>query len=193
MSELEDEGFLIQPHVSAGRIPTAKGYRMFVREFLEPTKHELVVRKKFETLKQRYLQHKDQERVYEAVALLAHMTPNVAFAQVPHKDQVYFLGLSNVLRQPEFQEDPRMGSGVAELLEEHLHAILSALTVDDETRYYIGDEHVLPQVQSCSLMVKRYAIRGEEGAIGVLGPMRMDYAYNTVALELVADLLRSNS
>lgn len=191
MASLEDEGFLVQPHVSAGRIPTAKGYRMFVREFLEPTRYELQARRKFTSLKEQYLRHKDQERVYEAVALLAHMTPNVAFARVPHKEHVYYLGLSNVLKQPEFQGDPRLASGVAELLEEHLESALRSLQVDDEIRYYIGDEHVLPQVPSCSLMVTRYRIRGEEGAIGVLGPMRMDYGYNTVALDLVADLLRS--
>jgi transcriptional regulator of heat shock response len=63
--------------------------------------------------------------------------------------------------------------------------------VDGRVRYYIGDEHLLPQIQSCSMMVTQYAIRGEHGAIGILGPMRMDYAYNTVALELAADLLRS--
>jgi len=30
MAALEDEGYLIQPHTSAGRIPTEKGYRYFV-------------------------------------------------------------------------------------------------------------------------------------------------------------------
>ncbi len=30
MAALEQEGFLIQPHTSAGRVPTDKGYRFFV-------------------------------------------------------------------------------------------------------------------------------------------------------------------
>ena len=30
MAALEDEGYLIQPHTSAGRVPTEKGYRYFV-------------------------------------------------------------------------------------------------------------------------------------------------------------------
>lgn len=191
MAFLEDEGFLQQPHVSAGRVPTAKGYRVYVKEFLEPSKHELQVRRKFDTLKEQYLRHKDQERVYEAVALMAHMIPNVAFAKVPHKSQVYYLGLANALKQPEFQGDPRMGSGIAEVLEEHLHAMLSRIDIDHRVRYYIGEEHLLPQIPSCSLMVTGYSVRGTKGVIGILGPMRMDYAYNTVALELVADLLRS--
>jgi heat-inducible transcriptional repressor len=36
MSALEQEGYLVQPHTSAGRIPTDKGYRFFVDHLTEP-------------------------------------------------------------------------------------------------------------------------------------------------------------
>ncbi|MFH0770914.1 MAG: hypothetical protein V1926_06100 [Candidatus Peregrinibacteria bacterium] len=193
MGFLEDEGFLGQPHVSAGRIPTAKGYRAYVQEFMEPSRTERAVRRRFDALKEQYFRRKDQERVYEAVALLAHMIPNAAFATVPHKNNVYFMGLANVLKQPEFQGNPLLASGVAEFLEEKLSRILEQVEIDERVRYYLGDEHILERVPSCSLMVTAYSVRGQAGAIGVLGPMRMDYAYNTVALTLVADLLRSGS
>lgn len=199
MGLLEDEGFLVQPHVSAGRVPTAQGYRVYVKEFMKPTLHERRARQRFETLKEQYLRRKDQERVYEAVALLAQMVPNVAFATVPHKQRVYYMGLANALRQPEFQSNPVLASGVVEVLEDRLAGLLQSVDIDNHVRYYIGDDHLLPQIQSCSLVVRKYNItshRGagdapqlQQGAIGVLGPMRMDYGYNTVALELVADLL----
>src|SRR3990172_7120091 len=32
MSDLEEEGYLFQPHTSAGRVPTATAYRFFVQE-----------------------------------------------------------------------------------------------------------------------------------------------------------------
>ena len=35
MSELEDRGFLASPHTSAGRVPTAQGYRFFVDSLLQ--------------------------------------------------------------------------------------------------------------------------------------------------------------
>src|SRR5436305_991361 len=89
MSFLETEGFLEQPHVSAGRIPTVKGYRTFVQQFMKPSTQERAVRAKFDTLREQYLKHKDQEHVYEAVALLAHMIQNVSFATVPHRERVY--------------------------------------------------------------------------------------------------------
>src|SRR4051812_2298037 len=36
MAVLEKEGYLVQPHTSAGRIPTDKGYRFFVDSLTEP-------------------------------------------------------------------------------------------------------------------------------------------------------------
>lgn len=192
MRLLCDEGYLEQPHISAGRVPTAKGYRVYVQEFMQPTSHEIAVRRKFDALKEQYLQRKDMERAYDAVALLSQMIPNVAFATVPHKDRVYFLGLANVLRQPEFLHDPSLASGVVEVLEGRIDDLLDKIEVDEKVRTYIGDEHLLPQIQSCSLLVKEYRIRDHKGVIGIMGPMRMDYGYNTVALELVSDLLRSS-
>ena len=200
MQVLGDQGFIEQPHISAGRIPTAIGYRAYVQEFMKPSTQEKKVRQKFETLREQYFHRKDQERAYEAVALLSHMIPNVAFATVPHKQRVYFLGLAHALRQQEFLSNPALASGVVEVLEERLTEVLDGIKIDNQVRYYIGDEHVLPQIQSCSLMVTGYNLpartaggRGNTGVIGILGHMRMDYAYNTVALELVADLLRSNN
>lgn len=77
------------------------------------------------------------------------------------------------------------------VLESRLTELLMHADLDERVRYFIGDEHLLPQIPSCSMVVRRFAVRGEEGVIGILGPMRMDYAYNTVALELVSDLLAS--
>ena len=41
------------------------------------------------------------------------------------------------------------------------------------------------------MLVTRYDVRGTHGAIGILGPMRMDYAYNTAALDLIRDFLKT--
>lgn len=190
MQILTAEGFISQPHVSAGRIPTALGYRMYVREFMEPTKEERIVRKKFVELKDQYLKRKDQERAHEAVSLLSQMTPNVAFVSVPHREHVFYMGLANVLKQPEFRQDASLASAVVEVLEHSLSQLLNKIDIGNDVRYYIGEEHVLQELQSCALLVTGYAVRNEKGAIGILGPMRMDYAYNTIALELAAELLR---
>lgn len=191
MRLLCQEGFLEQPHVSAGRIPTAKGYQLYVREYIEPNKEVQQVQKNFDRLKQAYVRRKDQEKIYEAVTLLSHMIPNVAFATVPHKDMVYYVGLANTLRQPEFVQSPQMATGVVEMLESGLSQLLDSAELDDTVRTYIGEENLVPQIHSCSMLVTRYDVRGAHGAIGILGPMRMDYAYNTAALDLIRDFLKT--
>ena len=190
MRLLGEEGLIEQPHTSAGRVPTVKGYRIYVQEFMKPTTHEKEVRKKFDELKEHYFQHKDRERVYEVVALLAGMIQNVSFATVPHRERVYYMGLSNVMRQPEFQQDPRLMSGVIEVLEKRLADLIDKIELKDEVQFFVGEKHLTPEFESCSMLVTKYRVRGQTGAVGILGPLRMDYAYNAAALDMVAGLLR---
>lgn len=190
MSELEELGYLEQPHVSAGRIPTVKGYRMYVKEFMRPSEHERAVRLRFNDLKEEYFHHKDKERVYESVALLSNMMPNVAFATVPHLSRVYYLGLANAVRQPEFQADSTLMSGVVEVLEKRLTSVISSIELSDDVQFYIGDKNLCPEFQSCSMLITKYRVRDEEGSIGILGPVRMDYGYNSVTLDMIASLIR---
>ncbi len=62
MAELEDMGYLEQPHTSAGRIPTDKGYRAYVDELLTPVK--------LSKREERQLQCFFQERLNEVEELI---------------------------------------------------------------------------------------------------------------------------
>lgn len=190
MQVLSAEGFIDQPHISAGRIPTVKGYRMYVQQFMNPASHERSVRARFDDLREHYFQHKDRERVYEAVALMSNMMPNVAFATVPHRERVYYLGLSNAVQQPEFMADAKLMSSVVEVLERRLADLIDQITLTDKVQFFIGESDLCPQFESCSMLVTKYRVRDQVGAFGVLGPTRMDYAYNTAALDMVASLIR---
>lgn len=50
MADLEELGFLMQPHTSAGRIPSDKGYRLYVDEMLKNSKVSTKARKQIDTL-----------------------------------------------------------------------------------------------------------------------------------------------
>ena len=41
MADLEDLGYIFQPHTSAGRIPSDKGYRLYVDMLMEEKEHEI--------------------------------------------------------------------------------------------------------------------------------------------------------
>ncbi|MBQ9699040.1 MAG: HrcA family transcriptional regulator, partial [Lachnospiraceae bacterium] len=46
MADLEELGYIFQPHTSAGRIPSDKGYRLYVDNMMEDKANELDSRKK---------------------------------------------------------------------------------------------------------------------------------------------------
>lgn len=82
MADLEEMGYLIQPHTSAGRIPSDKGYRFYVNELMtkyEPTLKELISLKKQMELELGQI----DKIISDASALLAHLTNYTAFLTSP--------------------------------------------------------------------------------------------------------------
>src|SRR3990167_10819860 len=50
MLELDEEGFLFQPHTSAGRAPTEKGYRYFIENLMEIGQPEAEIRDRLDKI-----------------------------------------------------------------------------------------------------------------------------------------------
>jgi transcriptional regulator of heat shock response len=194
MMQLEKSGHIFQPHTSAGRIPTDKGYRVFVDEMAD---YDQARKMALAALKQIKLQHhaaKLKEEIYDAVSMLARASESVSFATVPDNPRTFFLGTSNVLRQPEFSTDSINASKVIEVLEhgDNFVQTLRSLELDEDVRTYIGEENILQNIQSCSIIVTKYEKDGFHGFLGILGPKRMNYAYNIVMLEEIKKLLNKN-
>jgi len=184
MHELEEQGLICSPHTSAGRIPTEKGYRFFVESVKVSKQETALAKKRFGDELRGYLDQKRvREMVYSAVDLMAKVVDNVSFATLPGNNRTIFLGLSNVLRQPEFVSSPEIVSQVVEVLEHNFIDVLADLEVGDEPRIYIGQENLIEAFSSCSLIVSEYEYQGQKGKIGVLGPMRMRYNYNKEVLK----------
>ncbi len=191
MAALESEGLIAQPHTSAGRVPTEKGYRMYIEKLADYKKAEKLAKANLKKIQQNFERDRVQQRVYDAVALLAQAIPNVSFASIPENRRTFYLGVSNMLKQPEFINSPLQASHVMEILEEGTFFLktLDELEIDDEPRIFIGKENLLPQIDSCSLIVAKYAIEDYEGYMGLLGPTRMPYAFNFATLKEVIKVL----
>lgn len=99
-----------------------------------------------------------------------------------------------MLRQPEFLESPLKASQVMEVIEDRDHFLsgLAHLDLNSEVKIFIGEENILHGIDSCSLIVSGYEYDGYQGAIGILGPKRMPYAYNSAILTEVRTLLENN-
>lgn len=81
MAALEDEGYLTAPHTSAGRIPTDKGYRMFVDRLAEVKALSAAERRAIETFLSGAVDVDDV--VTRSVKILAQLTNQVAIVQYP--------------------------------------------------------------------------------------------------------------
>lgn len=81
MSALEDEGYIIQPHTSAGRIPTDNGYRLFVDQLATIKPLSAAERRAVERVLEGAVDLDDV--VLRTVRLLAQVTGQVAVVQYP--------------------------------------------------------------------------------------------------------------
>jgi heat-inducible transcriptional repressor len=81
MAALEDEGYIAQPHTSAGRIPTDKGYRRFVDRLSEIKPLTVAERRAIQSFLDGALDLDDVLR--RSVRLLAQLTRQVAIVQYP--------------------------------------------------------------------------------------------------------------
>lgn len=81
MAVLEDEGYLIQPHTSAGRVPTDKGYRLFVDRLATVKPLSAAERRAISTFLAGAADIDDI--VHRTVRLLAQLTQQVALVQYP--------------------------------------------------------------------------------------------------------------
>ncbi|MBI5412232.1 DeoR family transcriptional regulator [Candidatus Peregrinibacteria bacterium] len=190
MTALEDEGLIYQPHTSAGRVPTGHAYRAFVDRLSVDAG---TTRRVHREVTDAYLRHhlkKLKERLFDLVAVLAEVTGEISFATLPDKKRVFYIGVGRALRQPEFMEFPERASRVIEVLENDLYELLQELEIQDEVIVSIGEENLISAMRTCSLLAIRYEDHGYSGIMGILGPTRMNYAYNIAALKEILRLLQ---
>lgn len=110
--------------------------------------------------------------------------------------RVYVEGTTYILDQPEFEEIDRLRRVIGILSQSPLlRRALSAAVAGggpsgaETASARIGEEHGVPALRDCSIVAASYAVDDRRsGSVGVLGPMRMDYA---LALEMVATIARN--
>src|SRR3954454_16503497 len=81
MASLEEDGYIAQPHTSAGRVPTDKGYRMFVDRLTQVKPLSVAEKKAIQSLLDGAVDLDDV--VARTVRLLAQLTRQVAVVQYP--------------------------------------------------------------------------------------------------------------
>lgn len=194
MVKLEKDGYLYQPHVSAGRIPTDKGYRYFVDEVLKDRELTIEEQKKLqrELLK---LKAKNTRLERTVAKLLSGFSETLAITGATNKEEFFEAGMGKLLALPEFQKIDEVCklAEVLDVVDEKFDEIAKNLK-ENETKIFIGKENPVSGMTSCTMMVSPYKLKsGEKGILALIGPKRMKYAKNKSLIEYMKKLLSSSA
>ena len=176
---LEEKGYLAQPHTSAGRMPTDRGYQFYVKEFVqeEPVNKEfleLIVQEMEQTIENL---EDLMERVSSVLSAVAKEAVIVLSPTSAKRPRLCVEGSRYILNQPEFQ-DLKKFQQLIETLEDKpsLIELLKQRISRSGVQVAIGQQELLEGIWDCSLVSAPYTCQGQQiGILGVLGPRRMAY------------------
>ena len=190
LSALEDEGYISQPHVSAGRVPTDSGYRAFVDRLIEKG----VIEETPEVAQAISDLRKNAQEIDELMAstneALARFTDCLSIVAAPGFSHAHRIGMSALMRQPEFMYTQSL-LPIMQVLEDDtiLLQMLDSSAEDGTPRVHIGVENETEQLRGVSVVASRYGFGEGEGVVAVIGPTRMDYSKVLKAVRATARAL----
>lgn len=172
MAELERDGYIAQPHTSAGRIPTDKGYRFYVNNLVDVPQSAPDRRAERALSARVHSGGVPDYTIRSTVDTLVELTHNLGLATIG--DQLYMSGLSNLFGQPEFMQTAQVQE-VARLLD-NLEPWLQEVAPNQPLSVYIGSENPIGRSAGCSLIISKFrSPYSDNSYIGTLGPTRQSY------------------
>lgn len=182
LMDLENRGYLFQPHTSSGRVPTESGYKFWIENFYKEKDLDKKNRTRLSKIKNNF--NNDGERMLKEFAKYIAVFSNSAVVVCLSPDNVYYTGISCLFAQPEFYryESIYSISGVVDSLDE----IMPKLFEDrgDDIDILIGKDN--PFSDDCSVVVLDL---DKNGLFIILGPIRMDYENNVSIVKFLKELI----
>ncbi len=168
LENLSEKGFLEQPHHSAGRVPTDRGYEFFAERALD---------------KQEGGSHKNLHSMLARRAwsdLAGEFSNELGLLGVvgdPEKS-LYKEGLDSLVENLDWSDDREIKSVIKDFVEidERLARIAKKLAPQKEAQVFVGKKSPVTKSENLSVIMKSYASGGERVMVVAIGPKkRMDY------------------
>jgi len=185
MVALERDGYIKQPHTSAGRIPTDMGYRFYVNN-LQNRKEDKVSRVAYAIERQIQDAGESEQAIKNAVQALANTTSNLGIGIM--NDRVYQYGLSSLFQHPEFYGGLQ-AFGIAQLIEQLPELIGQIYNDENRVTVYIGQENPVAKSAGASSIIGRVHTPYGQSFIGVIGPTRQNYRQVVSLVDYVSNSL----
>jgi heat-inducible transcriptional repressor len=182
MQKLTDNGFLFQPHTSAGRVPTDKGYRFFVDNLINNTGSDFDMENWFEN------EIRDNIKfIQNLTKKLAHLSGSLALSYLGKEKVFWKEGWEEIIKEPEFSEK-NFAANFAGFLE-NFESNIENFDIASGIQVYIGKENPFKSADDFSMISAKYNLPNEEGIISLLGPKRMAYDKNIGLINSLTKLL----
>ena len=176
MAKLEEMGFIEAPHTSAGRIPTDKGYRLYVNGITDAQMTELPsgIDRSARAIEAHDTSHVDKSdrAIRSAVDSLVELTGNFGFASFG--THLYMNGMTQLFSQPEFVEGDHV-QAIARLID-NIEPWLREAAPNQPLNVFIGSENPIGKSSGATLIISKFRSQfSDDSYIGVIGPTRQNY------------------
>jgi len=184
MQKLDDKGYLFQPHTSAGRVPTDRGYRFFVDKLLEKEFGGFEIGDWFER------EIEDNINFIQTLTKNLAQTSGALALSYLKKEKVFWKeGWADILKEPEFGEKGFLLDFVEFL--ENFEKNIESLKINSGIKIYIGKENPIKKAKDLTLISSKCHLPDEDGIISLLGPKRMAYDRNISLINSLTKLLEN--
>ncbi|MCY4088794.1 MAG: transcriptional regulator [Candidatus Saccharibacteria bacterium] len=192
MSILEDLDYIYQPHTSAGRVPTDKGYRWYVNNLQSPTvdTKNADLSNQVKVLSARIEGAGEAEQaIKSAVDSLVELTANVGIGTLG--SSLHISGLGNLFSQPEFTSKASIQA--AAYLLDNLEAWLHEVRPNQSPTVLIGQENPIGKTSGCSLIISRFqSPYSDRSYVGVIGSTRQNYRQIMTLVKSAGEILEES-
>ena len=188
LSALEEEGYISQPHTSAGRVPTDFGYRTFVDDLIESGAIASDEKAGEALGKLRETAQELDDLLERTSKALSKFTDCLSVVTPPGYAHPSRTGIMSLMRQPEFAYTETL-LPVMQVLEDDtvlLHVLDATAPSADGPQVRIGKENETEQLAGVSVVACRYGIGPDGGIVAVIGPTRMDYTKALAAVRMAS-------
>ncbi|MDO8559047.1 MAG: hypothetical protein Q7R84_01825 [bacterium] len=169
MQELADQGYLSQPHISAGRVPTDKGYRFFVDELLNGSPATLPAYRQANPSAHSHIAL--SHWIEEITKFLAEESSDLVLGYLADEKIIWKEGWQDIFDEPEFLE-PGLASSFARMIDDFEENIEEMFL--PEIKIYIGKENPVSKDKEFSIITAGF----NGGLFAIFGPKRMSYDKN---------------
>lgn len=193
MQELAERGYLFQPHTSAGKIPTDKGYRFVVDIILRDEDKErdrIAAEELWNGALQENLMEEALKQMYLLTRSVAEESSALTLGYLKSEDVSWREGWEEILQEPEFKDAACVNRLIRAL--DKIEQGLTELKTPAPIKVYIGEENPFAKIEDFSTLIVGFQLAEEEkGALAIIGPKRMPYKRNIKLLESLSNFINS--